>query len=404
MATNYIALSVPVFFVLIGIELAWSAWKGLKLYRLSDAITNISCGIGQQLTGIFFKTALFFFYYWIYEHVRLFSIPSTTITWVLLFIAVDFCYYWFHRMSHEINAIWATHIVHHQSEEYNLTVALRQSWFQGFYSSLFYLPLALIGFDPLMTITVIAFNTLYQFWIHTEIIRHMGWFEWIFNTPSHHRVHHGSNPKYIDKNHAGTLIIWDRLFGTFQKEEEAPVYGITQPLRSWNPLKANLHYWVDLFLLSERLSGWGNRLKLFVAAPGWKPAEAGGPSLPHEVHRSSFQKFDYPATTALKGYVLSQFAIVLAASSLLLFKSAEMPIGQTWPGIVFCLFSIITLGCLLEGRSYAWKLEAFRLILSIAIIWKYSTAFASSFQLMCFIVVFLPLLFFIRFRKDLRQV
>jgi sterol desaturase/sphingolipid hydroxylase (fatty acid hydroxylase superfamily) len=175
-------------------------------------------------------------------------------------------------MSHEINAIWATHIVHHQSEEYNLTVALRQSWFQAFFSTLFYLPLAWIGFDPITTVTVIAFNTLYQFWIHTELIKNMGWFEWIFNTPSHHRVHHGSNPEYIDKNHGGTLIVWDRIFGTFQAEQVAPVYGITTPLRSWNPFHANFHYWNDLIQLSARASRATDKLKVFFAAPGWQPA------------------------------------------------------------------------------------------------------------------------------------
>jgi sterol desaturase/sphingolipid hydroxylase (fatty acid hydroxylase superfamily) len=171
MKVDYIALSVPVFFLLIGIELLWSFLKGLKLYSLSDAITNISCGIGQQLTGAFFKTFLFAGYIWIYENLRIATIQPGLLQGILLFIGVDFFYYWFHRMSHEINAIWATHIVHHQSEEYNLTVALRQSWFQAFFSNFFYLPLAWIGFDPITTVAVIAFNTLYQFWIHTELIK-----------------------------------------------------------------------------------------------------------------------------------------------------------------------------------------------------------------------------------------
>ena len=373
MATNYIALSVPVFFVLIGLELAWSSWKGLKLYRFSDAITNISCGIGQQLTGIFFKTALFFLYYWLFEHTRLFIIPQTGIWWIILFISVDFCYYWFHRLSHEINAIWATHIVHHQSEEYNLTVALRQSWFQGFFSSLFYLPLAILGFDPLMTITVIAFNTLYQFWIHTELIRNMGWFEYVFNTPSHHRVHHGSNPKYIDKNHAGTLIIWDRLFGTFQREEEAPVYGVTTPLRSWDPLQANLKYWFDLFRMSKHFHLWKDKFLLFFEPPGWKPQAYGGPDYPTAVSRTSFHKFDYPASAQMKWYVLIQFSVVLGVASLLLFKSAQLPLSETAPAILLCLASIIIFGWLLELRSYARKAELLRLpACALFLIFKFS--------------------------------
>ncbi|RZK53157.1 MAG: sterol desaturase family protein, partial [Pedobacter sp.] len=227
MKVDYIALSVPVFFILIGIELAYSFYKKLGYYRLNDSISNLSQGIGQQVTGLFMKTALFFGYTYIFENWRLLTMPKNVWIWIALFIAVDFFYYWFHRMSHQVNALWAAHIVHHQSEDYNLTVALRQSWFQGWFSWVFYLPLAWLGFDPVMFLTLSAFNTLYQFWIHTQAIKSMGMLEHIINTPSHHRVHHGSNPKYIDKNHAGSLIIWDKMFGTFQKEEEQVYYGIT---------------------------------------------------------------------------------------------------------------------------------------------------------------------------------
>ncbi|HTM99937.1 MAG TPA: sterol desaturase family protein, partial [Pedobacter sp.] len=247
MKVDYIALSVPVFFILIGIELAYAFYKKLKYYRFNDSISNLSQGIGSQITGLFVKTLLFFGYKYIFENWRLFDLPTTIWVWILLFIGVDFFYYWFHRMSHQVNALWAAHIVHHQSEEYNLTVALRQSWFQSWFAWVFYLPLAFIGFDPIMFVTLSAFNTLYQFWIHTRAIKHMGFLEHILNTPSHHRVHHGSNPKYIDKNHAGSLIIWDKMFGTFQKEEEEVYFGITTPLASWNPVWANFHYWVELW-------------------------------------------------------------------------------------------------------------------------------------------------------------
>lgn len=232
---DYIALSIPVFFVLMGAELAWSAWTGRKVYRFNDYITNLGCGIGSQIVGAFTKALIFAAYLFVFDHWRMFTLPTNALTWVLAFLFVDFFYYWFHRSSHEVNAFWAAHIVHHQSEEYNLSVALRQSWFQGFISWAFYLPMAFLGFHPLTIVTVGAFNTLYQFWIHTKAIRTLGPLEWILNTPSHHRVHHGSDPKYIDRNHAGTLIIWDKLFGTFQREEEEPVYGITKPLSSWNP-------------------------------------------------------------------------------------------------------------------------------------------------------------------------
>ena len=167
MKVDYIALSVPVFFILIGIELTYSLYKKMAYYRLNDSISNLS-QVVQQLTGIFMKTSLFFGYKYIYEHWRLLDLPNSIWVWLILFFGVDFFYYWFHRTSHQVNLLWAAHIVHHQSEEYNLTVALRQSWFQGWFSWIFYLPLALMGFQPLMFLTLSAFNTLYQFWIHTQ--------------------------------------------------------------------------------------------------------------------------------------------------------------------------------------------------------------------------------------------
>lgn len=351
---NYIALSVPVFFLLILAELAYSAAKGLKLYRLNDSIANISCGIGQQLTDILFKSLLFFSYIYIYEHFRLFSIPQTWYWWLILFLGVDFCYYWFHRLSHEVNAIWATHVVHHQSEEYNLSVALRQSWFQGFFSNFFYLPLALIGFDPLWTITVIAFNTLYQFWIHTETIRSLGWLEYIFNTPSHHRVHHGSNPQYIDRNHGGSLIIWDRMFGTFEPECEKVRYGITIPLKSFNPLWANFHYWFDLFRLSSVQKGFLAGIRVFLISPGQTQFDY--------TADKEFRKFDVRISKAEAVYALLQFILILAIVSFLLFNTSGRTLFSLSAIISWSFFSIVSLGLFFQQYGYRRITEAIRLI------------------------------------------
>jgi alkylglycerol monooxygenase len=244
---------------------------------------------------------------------------------------------------------------------------LRQSWFQAFFSNFFYLPLAWIGFDPITTVAVIAFNTLYQFWIHTELIKNMGWFEWIFNTPSHHRVHHGSNPEYIDKNHGGTLIIWDRLFGTFRAEQVAPVYGITTPLKSWNPFQANFHYWKDLFQLSRNSSKLSDKFNVFISAPGWRPAELGGRQFPQEVKRDNFTKFDVRISTPEKWYALVQFAAVLGFSSFLLFEIPKSGTSLLWPLILWCLLSIGSIGAFLERRIWSWITEFIRSVLLIGI-------------------------------------
>ncbi|WP_316821872.1 sterol desaturase family protein [Pedobacter gandavensis] len=368
MKVDYIALSVPVFFILIGIELAWTFYKKLDYYRFNDSIANLSQGIGQQLTGIFMKTALFFGYMYIYEHWRLFTLPQNIWIWLLLFLCVDFFYYWFHRMSHQVNALWAAHIVHHQSEEYNLTVALRQSWFQGWFSWVFYLPLAFLGFDPLMFLTLSAFNTLYQFWIHTRLIKNMGPLEYILNTPSHHRVHHGSNPKYIDKNHAGTLIIWDRLFGTFQKEEEEVYYGITTPLASWNPLWANVHYWDELWNTAKQSPRLLDKINVFIKPPGWFPAHLGGFKYAPEIDTLNYQKYNPAYQQKRLPYVVFQFVIGLIAAIAILFLYPTLPLVAVVTGVIYVILTLVTCSALLEDKKWQVKFEYARLILGILIV------------------------------------
>ena len=314
------------------------------------------------------KTALFAGYLFAYDRYRLFEIPSgSALAFVACWLGVDFFYYWFHRWSHEVNAGWAAHIVHHQSEEMNLAVALRQSVFQGALSWVFYLPLAFVGFPPAMFLTVSALNTLYQFWIHTRAIGKLGALEWVFNTPSHHRVHHGRNPKYIDRNHAGSLIIWDRMFGTFQEEEEEPVYGITRPLASWNPVWANLHYWADLWRTARRTARLRDRVRLFWKPPGWRPEELGGFDPPPEVNAATYRKFDPPVPRALKAYVLVQFVVVNLLTSAFLFRQAGFTPEVRWALAVLIVSALASLGGLIEARRWAFGLELVRLIASVVV-------------------------------------
>ena len=365
MKVDYIALSIPIFFLLIGIELAYDFYKKLKYYRFNDSISNLSQGIGSQLTGLLMKTALFFGYKYIFENWRIFEFPNNIWVWIILFIAVDFCYYWFHRMSHQINALWAAHIVHHQSEEYNLTVALRQSWFQSWFSWVFYLPLAFLGFEPLMFLTLSSFNTLYQFWIHTRGIKNMGFLEHILNTPSHHRVHHGSNPKYIDKNHAGTLIIWDKLFGTFQKEEEEVYYGITSPLASWNPVWANFHYWVELLNTAKKADNFADKIKVFIKSPGWFPANLGGFKYAPEIDVLNYKKYDSIYSSKIVPYVIFQFIIALGVGSALLFLNSKLDIFQVILVVLFTISTLVTCGALLENKNWLKYFEYCRILFSV---------------------------------------
>jgi sterol desaturase/sphingolipid hydroxylase (fatty acid hydroxylase superfamily) len=366
---NYIVLAIPVFFLLIAVEvLAVRLTRRADHYRLSDSINDLSCGIVQQLLEVFLKTALFTGYLYIHGRYRLFEVPNTAATWVLCFLGVDFLYYWFHRTSHEVNAFWAAHVVHHQSEEFNLAVALRQGALQGSFSWVFYLPLAAIGFPPLMFLTVSSFNTLYQFWIHTRLIGRLGPLEWVLNTPSNHRVHHGRDPKYIDKNHGGTLIVWDRLFGTYQREEEEPVYGITKPLASWNPVWANLHYWVEIAGHARRAPRFADKLRAFVKPPGWRPAELGGFEAPPDVDRSRYRKWDVPIPRGLAVYAFVQFVPVLVGAALLLNRQASLSRAALAAGAGAVVLSLVSLGGLLERRGWAFYLEALRLLATAALV------------------------------------
>lgn len=375
---DYIALAIPLFFVLMGMELAWSAWSGRKVYRFNDFVANMGCGIGSQIVGAFTKAGIFAVYLLVYDKWRFFTLENSVLTWVATFLLIDMLYYWFHRLSHEVNFLWAAHIVHHQSEEYNLSVALRQSWWQGLFSFWFYVPVALLGVHPLTIVTVGAFVTLYQFWIHTKALGKLGPLEWLFNTPSHHRVHHGSDPKYIDRNHAGTLIIWDKLFGTYQEEEEEPIYGITTPLGTWNPVKANFHYYQDLFALAKRSSRWSDKIRVFLKPPGWKPAELGGFEGPTEKDRATYRKFDTEATPAVTGYVVAQFALLLAVTTFFLFRQSDLGPVRMWATAGLIVVWVMDLGLLLEGgRRWVMGMEVLRAVV-LGVLLLFSTDLLSA--------------------------
>ncbi|HMG91735.1 MAG TPA: sterol desaturase family protein [Chryseolinea sp.] len=362
MKLDPIVLSIPIFFILIGIELLIERFTHKDLYRFPDAIANISCGITSQLSGLFLTFLGIGIYTILFEQFALFHLQHTWYYWIILFLLVDLAYYWGHRMSHEVNLFWGGHVVHHQSEEYNLSVALRQSSLQTVWTFAFNLPIAFLGFEPLHFALVSALNTLYQFWIHTETIGKMGWFEYVFNTPSHHRVHHGRNPKYIDKNHAGSLIIWDKMFGTFQPEEEKPTYGITKPINSWNPVFANVSHYVEMGKDLKRIPSWSDKIRYLFMKPGWLPASLGGYRPAPEVDRSAYKKYETPAPMLLNLYVLFQFVLCLGGTSLFLFSAGKFAFPEK--ALIAFLITMVVVNCgiLFENRSWAVYSEWIRII------------------------------------------
>jgi alkylglycerol monooxygenase len=367
----YITYAVPFFFLLIGVELVVALWERKQHYRLHDSINDLSCGSTDQIIGIFLKGVLFAGYQGTYafatrEGINLVDVHNYSAAgqWaaaIVLFVGVDCAYYWFHRIAHEYNAPWAGHVVHHSSEDYNLAVALRQGAFQGLFSWVFYLPLALVGFPPSWFAAIMSFNLLYQFWIHTRAIKTLGPLEWVLNTPSHHRVHHARNPKYLDKNYAGTLIIWDRMFGTFQAEEEEPVYGLTKPLNSWNPLWANLHVWRDLFRDAWLAPRWVDKLRIWFMPQGWRPE--GLPRNPSaaEVTPQTVIRYDTRVPASLDFYALAHFVAILPMAVGLMAAAESLPRIEVAGGAALVLWALLNLGGIFDHRRWAFPSELLRL-------------------------------------------
>lgn len=261
-------LAIPFFALLIAAEALWAHFRRTEDYQdRKDTWNNIFMGFMSVVFGATFGLATGFIYLYAYEIAPYKFPPEAWWSWVILFFIDDFAYYVFHRASHEMRLFWNFHVVHHSSQQYNLSVAVRQSWFGGILHWVFYAPIMLLGFAPWMFAVMHGFNLIYQFWIHTKFIKTLGPFELVLNTPSHHRVHHGVNNPYLDKNYAGVLIIWDRIFGSFAQETEVPRYGITNQLKSYNPLWVNTHAWFEMYAAVKRQPTLGAKLRCIFGSP-----------------------------------------------------------------------------------------------------------------------------------------
>ncbi|AUC15119.1 C-5 sterol desaturase [Tenacibaculum sp. SZ-18] len=268
---NLIHYAIPVFVITVIIEAILTVKIKLDEYEFKDAFTSISMGLGNVAIGLLTKGVTLALFIWLYQF-RLITIPFTWWAWFILLFAEDFVYYWNHRIAHESRLFWASHIVHHSSQKYNLSTALRQTWTGSFYTFIFWLPLIIIGFHPVMVLVQMSISLLYQYWIHTELITKLpNWFEAIFNTPSHHRVHHATNPQYLDRNHAGIFIIWDKLFGTFEPEVEKPIYGLVKNIETYNPVKVAFMEWYHMLkdVFSSKTSV-AKKILYLLKPPGWR--------------------------------------------------------------------------------------------------------------------------------------
>jgi sterol desaturase/sphingolipid hydroxylase (fatty acid hydroxylase superfamily) len=357
-----ITWATPVFFVLIGIELLIARWRGRAAYRSADTINSIGLGVISQLVGVFAKLLTFGIYAWVAAHLALFRLSADNLlVWAFALLAYDFLYYWLHRAGHEVNILWAAHVVHHQSEHYNLSTALRQTGSGVLLGWLFYLPMALLGIPLTVFVVVALIDLLYQFWVHTEQIGRLGWFDRVFCSPSNHRAHHAVNDRYLDRNYGGVLIIWDRLFGTFVEEDDRdpPVYGTRAPLRSWNPLWANVEVYWATALDMWHARRWRDKLLVWIEPPGWRPSDV-AERFPKPAFTLERERFEPSMSRALTLYCLIQFAVLLAMATQFLGLSGKASLAELLGYASYLLASLCLLGALMEGRRGALWLEALR--------------------------------------------
>jgi len=371
-AMKLILYAVPFFFVLIAVELLADRWRAMHTYRLADTISSLSAGVLSTTTGLLTKGVGLITYALALKYLALLQLPEDSLwVWLFAFVLYDFCYFWHHRLGHERNVLWAAHSVHHQSEDYNLSTALRQTSTGFVLGWVFYLPMAVLGVPLPVFVTVATVNLLYQFWVHTRHVPKLGWFEWLFVTPSNHRAHHAQNALYMDRNYGGVFIVWDRLFGTFQEEDDAEpvIFGVTTPLQSWNPLWANWQFYGQLLADAQRTERWRDKLRIWFMPTGWRPADVAAKYPINKPDLSRFVKFEVPLARRQQVYIAAQFAVYLALGSYLLNLGETLSPQALMLGWGYMALGLFVLGAGLENRPWALKLEWLRLALNLPLVW-----------------------------------
>jgi alkylglycerol monooxygenase len=369
---DLIAIAVPFFLLALLIELVVDRIRGTGYFRATDAINSLSAGTLSTTFGYFTKIVPTVIWAYAFQEFALIDMPlawfDTSATglllWLVAMLAWDFCYYWSHRCGHEVSILWASHAVHHQSEDYNLSTALRQTSTGFLFNWIFYLPLFLVGFPPEVLITANSLNLIYQFWVHTQHIGKLGVLDRILVTPSNHRVHHAQNQKYIDRNYGGILVLWDRLFGSFQEEldDEPVVFGVRKPLASWNPFWANVQVYAYLWFEAVRTRRWRDKIGIWFRRTGWRPQDVETRYPKQRSDIRTFRKYDPPLTPAFRYYIIGQF--VLAVVGILWIGQLYATQGLAVV-VIPCLLlwvQLYTLGMISDRKDHAIRIELARLL------------------------------------------
>ena len=365
---DYVPYAVPFFLLAILIELAYGIIKKNNTYRLNDAISSLFMGSLRSANKLIIISFGGYIFYFIETHNGLWRMDaSSPLVWIFAFVVYDFFYYWFHRISHERQLFWASHVAHHQSEDYNLSTALRQTGTGAFVTWVFFIPVFLIGVPSYVFVSVASINLIYQFWVHSEHIPKLGWYEKFFVTASNHRVHHAQNDNYIDKNYGGVFIIWDRMFGTYKEEDEneAPIYGIRGTLNTFNPIWANLHIYFSMAKDIWNAQNWKDKFFVPFARTGWKPSSLPEQPAKDNFNVETFQKYNPEVSRKVKIYSLFQF-LVLAYVGLMVLESGELSYQQLWVTVGMMAFTMYCTSLWLDGKE-GYAMEITRLALCVII-------------------------------------
>ena len=361
---DLILIAIPFFFLLIFIELAYGLLRGNNTYRLNDSINSISMGSLSRLQSLVILGFSGSIYEIVVARYQLAQLADDALwVWISCFILYDFAYYWKHRLGHEVALFWGSHVAHHQSEDYNLSTALRQTGID-FHGFLFYLPFFFLGFPAEILFTVVSLNLIYQFWVHTEHVPKLGPIEWLFVTPSNHRVHHARNKIYVDRNYGGVFILWDRIFGSFQEELalEPTVFGLRKPLNSWNPIWANVHVYWRLILDFLSTPGIADKLKVLFKPPGWR-AQAQQSHCKLGIETVDLAaRYDPKISSFSLVYTCIQFLFTVVLSLAVLLGAASLSYSLLSLAVIYLFFSFFVAGAWLEGKEIALALEIVRLV------------------------------------------
>lgn len=368
-----LALAIPFFLLLMGVEYYFSTQKGKKYYKFTDTVSNLSIGIFDRLCGLIFAGSFYFVYQFLHKHFALFTINQHYWQWILLFVLVDFLWYWYHRFSHTVNIFWAQHVVHHSSTEFNFAVGTRITIFQSFVRMLFWCILPVVGFPAEMILGILAIHGAYSFFTHTRTIGKLGFLEKIIVTPSHHRVHHASNDEYIDKNYGGFFIVWDKLFGTFAEEKEAVVFGLTTPLKSKSFLWQLFHLWVHLYFEFKSKISSAEKLKIVFG----KPVLLSKKTQILAEKRFLSAKAVGKISTLFKKYVVFQMALSLVCITFLIYFWNYLNVSTQIFSSLLLIITLVNCGAVMEQLSWVFDLELFRgLILLVYLSYDFPETFA----------------------------